>query len=133
MDMREKGNGKRNSRWSKMSMAVDFRRLAGKTGAAPKGNIFGQMRPDIMGREEPAGSPGAWVNKSVNMLKENMSETLRNKGTKYGSEDITEERRVTKHVGVNTKMRRKLESLELRTGSLLLSQLKRRKGRCNRE
>ena len=72
MDMREKGNGKRNSRWSKMSMAVDFRRLAGKTGAAPKGNIFGQMRPDIMGREEPAGSPGAWVNKSVNMLKENM-------------------------------------------------------------
>ena len=47
MDMRETGHRKRNGRRLKMSMAVDFRRLTGKTGMAPQGYIFGQMRPDI--------------------------------------------------------------------------------------
>ena len=41
-------------------------------------NILGQVRPDVTEREELAGSLGAWVSKSVNMLKENMSETLWN-------------------------------------------------------
>ena len=133
MDMREMGHGKRDGHRAKMSMAVDFRRLTGKTGTAPQGHIFGQMRLDITGRVEPAGSPGAGVSKAMNMLKEDMSETLRNKGAKHGSGDLTEERRVTEYVGVNTKMRRKLESLDLRTGNLLLSQVKRRKGRSDRE
>ena len=113
----------------KMSMAVDFRRLTGKTGTAPQGYIFGQMRPDITGREEPAGSPS----KAMNMLKKDMSETLRNERAKNGSGDITKERRVPEHVGANTKMRRKLESLYLRTGNLLLSQVKRRKGRSDKK
>ena len=133
MDMRETGHGERNGRWLKMSMVVDFRRLTGKTGMAPHGYIFGQMRPDITGREEPAGSPGARVSKAMNMLKKDMSETLRNKRAKNGSGDITKERRVPEHVGANKKMRRKLESLYLRTGNLLLSQVKRRKGRSDRE
>ena len=133
MDMREAGHGKRNGRQLKMSMAVDFRRLTGKTGTAPQGHIFGQMRPDITGRVEPAGSPGAGVSKAMDMLKKDRSETLRNKRAKNGSGDITEERRVPEHVGVNTKVRRKLESLYLRTGNLLLSQVKRRKGRSDRE
>ena len=47
--------------------------------------------------------------------------------------DITKERLVTEHMGVNTKMRRKLESLDFRTGNLLLSQVKRGKGRSDRE
>ena len=54
-------------------------------------------------------------------------------GAKNRSGDITEERCVSEHVGVNMKMRRKLESLYLRTGNLLLSQVKRRKGRIDRE
>ena len=133
MDMRETGHGERNGRRLKMSMAVDFRRLTGKTGTAPQGYIFGQMRPDITGREEPAGSPGARVSKAMNMLKKDMSESLRNKRAKNGSGDITQERRVPEHVGANTKMRRKLESLYLRTGNLLLSLVKRRKGRSDRK
>ena len=133
MDVRKMRHRKRNGRQLKMSMAVDFKPLAGKTDTAPQGYIFGQMRPDITGREEPAGSPGARMSKAMNMLKKDMSETLRNKRAKNGSGDITEERRVPERVGVNTKMRRKLESLDLRTGNLLLSQVKRRKGRSDRE
>ena len=86
-----------------------------------------------MGREEPAGSPGARVSEAMNMLKEDMSKTLRNKRAKNGSGDITKERRGPEHVGANMKMRRKLESLYLRTGNLLLSQVKRRKGRSDRK
>ena len=62
-------------------------------------NILGQVRPDVTEREELAGSLGAWVSKSMNMLKENMSETLWNSGAKNRSGDIAEERCVTKHVG----------------------------------
>ena len=69
----------------------------------------------------------------MNMLKEDMLESLWNKGAEHRSGDITKERRVPEHVGANTKMRRKLESLYLRTGNLLLSQVKRRKGRSDRE
>ena len=114
VDVRESRNGKRNGSRPKMSMAVHFRSLAGEAGMAPEGNIFGKVRPDITGREEPVGSPGAWVSKSVNTLKENMAETLWDKGAKK-SGDITEERCVTKYVGVNAKVRRNLESLDLRT------------------
>ena len=103
--MRETGHRERNGSQLKMSMAVDFKPLAGKTGTAPQGYIFGQMRPDITGREEPAGSPGARVSKAMNMLKEDVSETLRNKRAK--------------NVAGNTKMRRKLESLDLRTRNLV--------------
>ena len=133
MDVRKTGHGKRNGRWSKVSMAVNFTRLAGKTSTTPPGHIFGQMRPDITGREESAGSLGAGLSEAMNMLKEDMLESLWNKGAEHGSGDITKERRVTEHVGVNTKMRRKLESLDFRTGNLLLSQVKRGKGRSDRE
>ena len=100
---------------------------------APKRNIFGQIRARHNGKRGVAGSPGAWVSKSVNMSKENIAETVGNKGAENRSGDIAEERCITKHVGVNAKVRRKLERLDLRTGSLLLSKVKRRKGRSNRE
>ena len=78
MNVGEMGNRKRNGSWPKMSMAVHLRSLAGKADLAPEGNIFGLVRPDVARREEPAGSRGARVSKSMNMLKENMSETLWN-------------------------------------------------------
>ena len=133
MNVGEMGNRKRNGSWPKMSMAVHLRSLAGKADLAPEGNIFGLVRPDVAGREEPAGSRGARVSKSMNMLKENMSETLGNQGAKNRSGNIAKERLVAKQVGVDAKGRRSFESLDLRTQHLLLSKVERRKGRSDWE
>ena len=54
-------------------------------------------------------------------------------GAKNRSGDITEERGVTKHMGVDAKGRRSFESLDLRTQHLLLGKVERRKERSDWE
>ena len=61
----------------------------------------------------------------MNMLEENMPKRLRNKWTKNGGGEITKERGVTDHMSVNLERRRMFESLNLRTGGLLLCEMER--------
>ena len=69
----------------------------------------------------------------MNMLKENMSETLGNQGAKNRSGNIAKEGLVAKQVGVDAKGRRSFESLDLRTQHLLLGKVERRKERSDWE
>ena len=65
------------------------------------------------------------MGQSMNMLEKNMSKRLRNKWTKNGGGEITKERGVADHMSVNLERRRMFESLNLRTGGLLLCEMER--------
>ena len=65
------------------------------------------------------------MGQSMNMLEKNMSKRLRNKWTKNRGGEITKERGVADHMSVNLERRRMFESLNLRTGGLLLCEMER--------
>ena len=125
MNVREPRGGKGNNRQTEMSVAMYFAGLTREAGAAPKGIISGKMGPDISGREEATRSPNAWMSQAINMLVENMSKRLRDKGTKNGGGEITKERGVADHMSVNLERWRIFESLNFRTGGLLLGEMER--------
>ena len=108
-----------------MSVAVDFACLTREAGTAPEGHISGKMWPDISGREETTSSSNAWMSQSMNMLEENMSKRLRDKGTKNWGGEVTKERGVPDHMSMNLERWRMFESLDFRTGGLLLSEVER--------
>ena len=61
----------------------------------------------------------------MNMLEENMSKRLRDKGTKNWGGEITKERGVTDHMSVNLERLRIFECLNFGTGGLLLGKMER--------
>ena len=65
------------------------------------------------------------MGQSMNMLEKNMSKRLRNKWTKNGGGEITKERGVADHMSANLERRKIFESLDFRTGGLLLSKMER--------
>ena len=58
-------------------------------------------------------------------MEENMSKRLRDKGTKNGGGEVTKERGVPDHMSMNLERWRMFESLDFRTGGLLLSKVER--------
>ena len=63
----------------------------------------------------------------MNMLEENMSKRLRDKGTKNWGGEVTKERGVSNHMSMNSERGRmfEIESLDFGTGGLLLSEVER--------
>ena len=87
-------------------MAVNLASLARQAGKASGGNIFGQVRPYIAGREEAVSGPDAWMSQAMNMLEEGIVKRLRNQRMKDGGGDITEEGCVPNQVSLDPESRR---------------------------
>ena len=65
------------------------------------------------------------MSQAMNMLKENMSKRLRDKGTKNGGGEVTKERGVPNHMSMNLERWRMFESLDFWAGGLLLGKVER--------